>query len=516
MYQTVKYLVLNFFLTISVGSVAADCSDFEIDGTYEASWDIPLIYFLFKHAPEEPPLLYEDEFLPNYGYLDTGASGILMSRLTVDLMRITTDANAVFVDTGVAGDEFFDVSESLYIGTADFDSEDIENPDIYRLTGPWRFQVSVEDSESPIDVLGIPIMAGKTAIITPVKDFEGDRFSTSADIKDSNDANIPATDFQVALRFEKYINPSNPENILPLPAMAYNPVIDNITVEYNGVSSTGSFLFDTGGQVSIISVLQGMSLGLVDADGEPVVPAAFYVEIAGIGGGATLPGFTLGRLSVPTLNGFNLVYLNARVCVHDIGILDEDSGEFIILDGVFGDNFTCSSMDTNSAELDMSSTPFDHIVIDTQRGLLGFDVNSTYSLPVCRYTDLKIDCIVDINDLSILSQNWLRADCNNINGFCQGTDIDKDGRVNSGDYAIFADDWQSRKCQYACGSESNPRPTADLTGDCRVDFDDLQIVAEEWLKTCDWLNFRCRGADLENDGIINFKDFNRIINQWYQ
>ena len=36
-------------------------------------------------------------------------------------MQIAIDANAQFVDTGIGGDEYFDVSEPLYIGTADYE-----------------------------------------------------------------------------------------------------------------------------------------------------------------------------------------------------------------------------------------------------------------------------------------------------------------------------------------------------------------------------------------------------------
>jgi hypothetical protein len=519
-----KYIVISLILSAISGYCIAECSDFEIDGTYEASIDIPRIYFLLKDSPEGPPRLVDGVFELNYGYLDTGASGILMSRETADTMQIAVDANAVFVDTGIGGDEFFYVSEPLYIGTLSFDSDIPENPDIYHLYPQWRFQVSQEYVDpllgEPLDVLGIPVMAGRTVVLKPITDFNifdesGDSSGSmyfTADIMDSNDANIPATDFQVALRFEKYINPSNPKNIPPLPVQAYNPVIDNITIERGGLNSMGNWLFDTGAMTSIISVSQGMALGLVDANGDPIVPMDFLLSIGGIGGEVEIPGFILDKLSVPTLNGFNLVFLNARVCVHDIGILDERSGEFIILDGVFGDNFINASMNIDT--WDISSTPFDNIVIDTRRGLLGFDVNSVYPVPSCRFTDLNADCIVDINDLATFSRNWLRTDCSSGNGFCQGADIDKDGKVNFSDYVIFADDWQSRKCQYACGSERKPYPAADLTHDCVVNIYDLEILAAEWLNTCNWLNFNCRGADFGRDGIVNFKDFAVFANGW--
>lgn len=511
----ITFIAINLLLT---GVCArASCEDFEIEGTYEAAIDLPRILFLLKHSPNEPPIPVDGVFELNYAFLDSGASGILLSRETAEIMQIAIDGNAQFVDTGIGGDEYFDVSEPLYIGTADYEAADPYDPDIYHLYSQWQFQVSKEYVEfplGPLDVLGVPVMAGRTAVLRPITniDLEGDWPYFTADIKDPNDPNIPETDFQVALRFEKYINPSNPLNLPPLPVLAYNPVIDNITVEYNGVSSTGNWLFDTGGTVSVISVSQGMALGLVDAEGEPIVPVDFNVPIGGIGGEVELPGFIIDKLSVPTLSGFNLVFINARVCVHDIGILDEDSGDFLILDGVFGDNFICASIDLET--WDISTTPFDNIVIDTQNALLGFDVNSDFPLPTCRFTDLNSDCSVDMDDLLILSQHWLQADCNSNNNFCNGGDIDRNGEVDFDDYIILADDWHSRKCQYPCGSEKNPRPGADLTRDCNVDIYDLEIIVEEWLNLCNWLNWNCRGGDFERDGILNFKDFRQFSQDW--
>jgi hypothetical protein len=516
-----KYIpILAIILSAAVSSWGL-CEDFEIDGTYEASIDLPRIYFLLTRSPNEPPIEVDGAFEVNYAFLDTGASGILLSRETADIMQIDVDPNAQFVDTGVGGDEYFDVSEPLYIGTADYESDEAYDTNIYDIHEQWRFQVSQEYADGflgeAIDVLGVPVMAGKAAVLKPITDFNiFDDDITSmyfwANIVEANDPNIPPTDFQVALRFEKYINPSNPENIPPLPVLAYNPMIDNVVVEHNGVSTNANLLLDTGGTISIISVARGMDLGLVDANGEPIVDCAFSIPIGGIGGIVELPGFIIDKLSVPTLSGFNLVFLNARVCVHDIGVFDEARGDFIILDGIFGDNFMCASIDMES--WDISSTPFDNIVIDMKNGLLGFDVNPVYPLPVCRFTDFNNDCAVNNADLQILAQNWLRSDCNEQNDFCGGADIDESGEVNNIDYVFLANDWGSTVCQSRCGSKRMPRPLGDLTGDCEVNFRDLNIIAAEWLNSCDWLNFNCRGGDFDRDGILNLKDFSQFSQNW--
>ena len=108
------------------------------------------------------------------------------------------------------------------------------------------------------------------------------------------------------------ITPDSNKNEPPLPVLAYNPVIDNIVVDYNGHSSTGTWLLDTGGMISIVSAQQANKLGLVDANGEPLVTPDFVSNIGGVGGTVEIPGFQLDSLRVPTLSGFDIVYKNPR------------------------------------------------------------------------------------------------------------------------------------------------------------------------------------------------------------
>jgi len=422
----------------------AESGDFNIDGMYEAAIDLPRILFILKREPNDPPLEVEGNFELNYAFLDTGASGVLLSRETTELMGIAVEPNAQFVDTGVAGEEYFDVSESLYIGTADYKASDPYNPSIYSLAGPRRFQIKQTYAGLfPIDVLGVPVMAGKSAVLDSGGTNDLEYFT--ADIKEANDPAIPQVDFKLALRFEKYIVPEDSRNIPPLPVLAYNPVIDNIAVEYNGVISTGTWLFDTGATVSAISTAQSFKLGLTDEYGEPIITPDFYVDIGGIGGSITIPGFQIDNLIIPTLCGYNLVFNNARVTVHDVGIFNETTGEFIILDGIFGSNFLCATFDTLT--YDMSATPFDRIVIDTKNALLGFNVNDIYPLPTCNdmgmpwpVSDFNRDYFVDLQDLHIFADEWL-GDCDWLNWNCRGADMNLDSTVNFGDYANFADNW---------------------------------------------------------------------------
>ena len=97
----------------------------------------------------------------------------------------------------------------------------------------------------------------------------------------------------------------------------------------------------------------------------------------------------------------------------------------------------------NITTWELSDTAFDQIVIDTQNGLLGFDVNDMYSLPnnddpvyPWERKDFNRDCSVDIRDFQILTEEWLN-DCSALNWECRGADLNADNIVNFADYAEF-------------------------------------------------------------------------------
>jgi len=188
----------------------AHAKDLNFQGIHEAALDLPRIYFLLKRTPSGPPILFQGHFELNYAYLDTGASGILMSLETVSLMGLDIEPNARFVDVGVGGDEYFAVSQPLYLGTAGSPAA----PDAYAITGPWRFQVSIAKADpliGPIDIIGIPAIAGKTVVLNPGATNSINYFG--ADIKEPNDPTVPQVDFEIPLRFEKFINPGDPRSI---------------------------------------------------------------------------------------------------------------------------------------------------------------------------------------------------------------------------------------------------------------------------------------------------------------
>lgn len=493
-------LVLVFLGSVSVYAG----QNFVVEGVYEAALDLPRVYFTLKRDPNGA-LLYDHSSGEQYAFLDTGASGILLSQETADFMDVSRHPDAEYADVGVGGIEYFDVSEPLYVMTTGIQNDPLDFAG-YSTNGAYRLQIrqSPAGTVGVVDVMGVPVMAGKVAVFNTgllndqIAYFPGE-------VMEADDPNIPSADIEVPLRMEKYINLSSPENTPPLPDVGYNPVIDNIAVKRNGASSEGTWLLDTGAMVSLISVEQGMKLGLVDANGTPLVETKFTAAIGGVGANVEIPGFEIDRLVIPTLEGYDLVFKNARVGVHDIGIYDEDRDKFIILDGVLGSNFLTVSVELSTYS--MAATAFENAVVDFEKGILGFDVVSSYqpNLPdgYRNYTgDVNGDYYVNFNDVEKLTEVWLSSDCNQGTD-CVGADMDSSGTVNFSDYSLLSDNWLTSP---PCGSDPNPWKPADLNRDCRVDFKDLAIFAEEWLNSCDKLNWQCRQADINLDNTVNLRD----------
>ena len=259
--------------------------------------------------------------------------------------------------------------------------------------------------------------------------------------------------FEVKVEFSNFLNPSNPGNYGPGPVSSYNPVIQGIEVVYDGASSVDDWLFDTGAQVSMISGEQGNRLGLTEPNGLAIVEPLYYVDLGGIGGGGGFPAYQVDSLTIPTLQGFDLVYVNAFVLVANIEYIDERTGQQVTLGGVLGTNLLDLCYDPNLEII--AEGVYDNIVFDTQRAVLGFDVKDIYSALVptplpdqCGdanhawlSSDINCDCVVDLQDISSGADNCLMDDCDWLNWNCSGTDVNRDGLVDIADVAQLAAHW---------------------------------------------------------------------------
>ena len=368
-------LLLLVIVSLCVGQTAL-CSqgDILLNGVYEAALDLPRIFFVLKRDPTGFSLMPNRTFQVNYAFLDTGASGVVLSRETTDLLHVARHPTARFTDVGIGGAEHFDVSEPLYLGIAGYGEQDPEDQRVYKLIGWGRFQVRENIAgllEQPLDIIGMPAMLGHVVVLDSGATNSLEYFA--ADIKKPNDPTIPKVHLEVALRLRSFLHLRNPDNIPPLPVMASNPVIDNVVIQRKNRTSRGEWLLDTGATISLISVRQATRLGLTDENGKPLVKPDFLLPLGGIGRMVQVPGFEVDRLIIPTLSGHNLVFRRARIGVHDIMFLDQKKREFVSLDGVFGSNFLCASVQLQDfLPGDISETVFDKVVIDMQRAVMGF------------------------------------------------------------------------------------------------------------------------------------------------
>ena len=390
-------------------------------------------------------------------YFDTGASGILLSKETADSFGIGV-TGTTFTDVGVGGSEQFDVSEPLYasLGPVYQDAptegtgshpQSVTAPD----GGPLRMQIAqtkvdLSLGETPLDVIGMPAMAGKVVVIDPkplnntlinvlnggdVESIEGLRTyvydpktTTPAVPTRQIDPGIPLTQHHIAL---SYGDMSSYTKVDPVgaagPTLHSNPFIGpnpvthdasdttpGITVKYTdpvtrtSYSHTGSFLFDTGSQGSVISTAMAAWLHIRYTPGtentadatletfDPLHPSLpgtqlspesqFATPMAGIGENQPMmAGFYLDWLMLPTTEAahpldpndpMNIKFLQAPVFVDDISVQGYDGASDLTLDGVFGMNFLMASM-----SLDMSAigfSPFDWIVFDEPGKTLGLSI----------------------------------------------------------------------------------------------------------------------------------------------
>ena len=97
------------------------------------------------------------------------------------------------------------------------------------------------------------------------------------------------------------------------------------------------------------------------------VPNQYTLTIGGVGGSKTVAGLLLESMTLQTLEGEPIVFLNAPVAVLDIG------ADGILLDGVFGMNFLVASAFFDGFNIGpFAIGAFDFVVYDDVNGTLGF------------------------------------------------------------------------------------------------------------------------------------------------
>ncbi len=406
-----RWITAALTTVVALAALGAAPGD-EFDGVQPVSLDQPRVVISLRRQAKGEPLTAKGDDGPSgevEAFLDTGASGLLLSTNTAKALGVTREMvgrdEVRFDDIGVGGGDRFAVSERLFVAVTD--STKATRPQF----GPIRTEVGplgggvmdllVRQVLGDLDVVGMPAMAGKVVVMDPAKVNEvADTIRTSVYDGARDRAAIPRTHRHVKLSFADFApytttTPSTADR----PDLAANPFIGPnplkpdgdrtppVSVEHHGKRSAGSWLLDTGAATSMISLRQAAALGVTYVKGTEGteapqlagVPAGgqFTMTVGGIGGSKKSVGFYLDRLTLQTTEGKPITYLHAPVLVADITAKKGKDGIAVTLDGVFGMNFLVASAKLSEGLLpDIDKIvpgPYRWIVFDRPKGLLGLE-----------------------------------------------------------------------------------------------------------------------------------------------
>lgn len=516
-YRILAVLILLF------ASACPNVQAIDVLNVLPAALDQPKIYFALEQNGQ---VLGGNSFAIE-GFYDTGASGVVISKEASGQLGISLQTsggtNVVFSDIGIGGEEPFYVSDPLTIRLADHRPGNLSAPISQFDTqfGSLRTQVGIEPQTNPLlpplNVIGMPAMAGKVVVMDPrpadsldilapdpMRTFVYDPGTPYRPNSVATDPGIPRTSHQIALSyvdFERFTRmtpttASFPE-IRHNPFIGPNPVLalddpnatddtPGVTVEFGNSQTTGSFLLDTGASASFISseIAAGVNVRyragtentaapILETTSGQTVSDQFTLTIGGVGGERTVAGFFLDNMLVRTLQGdatddsdprhFNID--RAPVLVTDIGLEDPVTGQSITLDGVFGVNNFVASL----SFIDFFGLPFpdrleqgnfDWAVFDEPNGVLGL---TPKNLPGDTDGDGFWTCqdIAGMNRSQV--EDWL---------FTSATkpgDANLDGAVDAADLAI----WDNN--QFVSGTEWC---SADFNLDGHTDVRDFNVWLE--------------------------------------
>lgn len=420
-----RSLALLIPLALAAKAVAVD-----VEGVLPASLDQPRIYIAISKDAKSPPLAAKasaggladllggaledgkkpgkDDVVEQFAveaFLDTGASGVMLSKSTAEGLGIqpiktATGGNVTFYDVGVAGKEPFLVAPQMYFRYCEY-SSNTQGDDYARYvpaSAPIRLKIRestglIDQLTGGIDVAGMPLMLGKVMVCDARPLAKFDKMKTS--LVPPGDKSIPAADVVVPITYVDYARFTQTEpKDGPKVTLAPNPMIGPdpfnkadktppITMTHNGKQATLTMLLDTGAASSMISTAKAKALGIaVDASGKLTnVPAKeqFTLPIGGIGGTKNVNGFYVDVVQLPAARGQPVRYLKAPVLVMDITVNDEKTGQPFTLDGVFGVNYLVASANVstglNAGVDDIHDGPFDFFVIDHVKKTMGLTLS---------------------------------------------------------------------------------------------------------------------------------------------
>jgi predicted aspartyl protease len=388
----------------------------EIEGVQPASLDQPRVNLLVRRHARGNPLVANDgvDQVSNVqAFLDTGASGVMLSRRTANLLGVKRAVHGrvdvTFHDIGVAGGETFGVSETLWFSMGTFGGPG-EGANGYPVSfGPVRAQINtagglIDMVTGGLDVVGMPAMKGRVVVFDPrpVDTFGATMLAQVLDPR-ADRRSIPKTDRHVMLSyasFERFTTtePAGAQG----PTLADNPFVGPspvpagknakanvppVVVTLGHRQSSGSWLLDTGAAASIISTAQAERLG-VTYNGATLrgVPEKeqFSLTVGGIGGMKKAAGFFLDTLTLPTRERDPIVYKRAPVLVLDITVIDPRTEQTLTLDGVLAMNYFVASANVDMAAgvlpdiKNLTVGAYEYVVFDEPAGTLGLKLKPEF------------------------------------------------------------------------------------------------------------------------------------------
>lgn len=407
----------------------------QVIGVQSAALDQPRINAYLSRTPTGDPLTdsFGFDFFNIDAFFDTGASGVLLSASTSEFLEVNNatsgGSDVIFSDVGVGGSDDFLVSEQLYLHLAKYHpNAQVDDLDFYDIAypqqiGPVRAQMGpIAENPNPLleglDVIGMPAMAGKVIVMDPkpVDSFADTMRTyvynpgTAFDPAHANDEpGIPSTNVQIPL---SYVNFDSFTTVTPAgapgptlrnnPFIGRNPFVPGDThaqplSSYNGQTSSGNWLLDTGAAASIISQARAAELGVTYAPGSygsdnpqllGIAPGTqtFSLTIGGIGGTIQLMGFFMESLLLPTTDGQGLEYVGAPVLIGDITLFDPGTNQPYTLDGIFGMNYLVASANIEDGGIfpipvDLTIGAYDWITFDEPNGILGLQLRDAVPAP---------------------------------------------------------------------------------------------------------------------------------------
>jgi hypothetical protein len=413
----------------------------DIPGVLPTSIGLPEVNVVLRPTAGAAPYSGVDSFdfpLTNLRMIyDTGAGGVILFEgpalgLSVPVAQ-HLDADVVFTDVGVGGSTTFGVSDPVHMSMGSFTQDP---PDPYATDAAYarqdpglRLQLGPPGSAAlfiadftQLGIVGTPAMAGRVSMInpklaevsfselTPANTIHTHVYDPALPAETGPGILAPELRVELTLKSFDRFTETAPAGATP-PTLGGNPFIGpdplaalegvsplpttppGITLSLGGSQASGTFLLDTGSQITSISSAMALTLGVrYWAPGDPVYDPAlpaklvhsvdgslvaeqFTVDISGIAGTQTIAGFFADSLLVRTMEGDPLVdtdpnhlnFVSAPVFVHDIELMDPVTLESFTFDGILGTNYLFGSGDLSALSgfaVPFREGPFEWLVLD--------------------------------------------------------------------------------------------------------------------------------------------------------